>query len=376
MSRIKVMIIDDSAVVRQVMTGVLAADPGVEVIGAVADPLFAMERMKRQWPDVILLDVEMPRMDGITFLRKIMQEHPTPVIICSTLTEAGAATTVEALAAGAVTTITKPKVGLKEFLHDASSELSGAIRMAAKANLRRRTSAVARATARAGALAAGGAANPAAAKPGAVPVKNSADVILAPAREKAMTRTTERVVAMGTSTGGTQALEHVLTQLPAVSPGIVIVQHMPPTFTAAFAARLNGLCEIEVREAKNNDRVIPGCALVAPGGKHMLLKRSGAYYYVEVKEGPPVNRHCPSVDVLFRSTAACAGANALGVIMTGMGDDGARGLKEMRDAGARTIAQDEASCVVFGMPREAIRLDAAERVMPLDDLWHAILHAA
>ena len=376
MSRIKVMIIDDSAVVRQVMTGVLAADPGVEVIGAVADPLFAMERMKRQWPDVILLDVEMPRMDGITFLRKIMQEHPTPVIICSTLTEAGAATTVEALAAGAVTTITKPKVGLKEFLHDASSELSGAIRMAAKANLRRRTSAVARATARAGALAAGGAANPAAAKRGAVPVKNSADVILAPAREKAMTRTTERVVAMGTSTGGTQALEHVLTQLPAVSPGIVIVQHMPPTFTAAFAARLNGLCEIEVREAKNNDRVIPGCALVAPGGKHMLLKRSGAYYYVEVKEGPPVNRHCPSVDVLFRSTAACAGANALGVIMTGMGDDGARGLKEMRDAGARTIAQDEASCVVFGMPREAIRLDAAERVMPLDDLWHAILHAA
>ena len=376
MSRIKVMIIDDSAVVRQVMTGVLAADPGVEVIGAVADPLFAMERMKRQWPDVILLDVEMPRMDGITFLRKIMQEHPTPVIICSTLTEAGAATTVEALAAGAVTTITKPKVGLKEFLHDASSELTTAIRMAAKANLRRRTSAVARATARAGALAAGGAASPGAAKPGAVPVKNSADVILAPAREKAMTRTTERVVAMGTSTGGTQALEHVLTQLPAVSPGIVIVQHMPPTFTAAFAARLNGLCEIEVREAKNNDRVIPGCALLAPGGKHMLLKRSGAYYYVEVKEGPPVNRHCPSVDVLFRSTAACAGANALGVIMTGMGDDGARGLKEMRDAGARTIAQDEASCVVFGMPREAIRLDAAERVMPLDDLWHAILHAA
>ena len=383
MSRIKVMIIDDSAVVRQVMTGVLAADPGVEVIGAVADPLFAMERMKRQWPDVILLDVEMPRMDGITFLRKIMQERPTPVIICSTLTEAGAATTVEALAAGAVTTITKPKVGLKEFLHDASSELTTAIRVASKANLRRRVPGAARAAVRAGAnvgAGAGAGANFTAtipgAKPGAVPVKNSADVILAPAREKAMTRTTERVVAIGTSTGGTQALEHVLTQLPAVSPGIVIVQHMPPTFTAAFAARLNGLCEIEVREARNNDRVIPGCALVAPGGKHMLLKRSGAYYYVEVKDGPPVNRHCPSVDVLFRSAAACAGANALGVIMTGMGDDGARGLKEMRDAGAHTIAQDEASCVVFGMPKEAIKLDAAERVMPLDDLWQAILHAA
>lgn len=386
MSRIKVMIIDDSAVVRQVMTGVLAADPGVEVIGAVADPLFAMERMKRQWPDVILLDVEMPRMDGITFLRKIMHEHPTPVVICSTLTEAGAATTVEALAAGAVTTITKPKVGLKEFLHDASSELTHAIRIAAKANLRRRVpgQTPTRAAARSGGVASGSspganaftATIPSVLRPGGVPVKNSADVILAPAREKAMTRTTERIVAIGTSTGGTQALEHVLTELPAVSPGIVIVQHMPPTFTAAFAARLNSLCEIEVREARNNDRVIPGCALVAPGGKHMLLKRSGAYYYVEVKEGPPVNRHCPSVDVLFRSAAACAGANALGVIMTGMGDDGARGLKEMRDAGARTIAQDEASCVVFGMPREAIRLEAAERVMPLDDLSQAILHAA
>jgi two-component system chemotaxis response regulator CheB len=401
MSRIKVMVIDDSAVVRQVMTGVLGADPGVEVIGAVADPLFAMERMKRQWPDVILLDVEMPRMDGITFLRKIMSERPTPVVICSTLTEAGAATTLEALAAGAVTTITKPKVGLKEFLHDASSELTNAIRVAAKANLRRK---VARGTAaaggRPGAVAAGtgagasgvagagtsgsahagnsaaGAGARAPAGPAAVPVKNSADIILAPAREKAMTRTTERVVAIGTSTGGTQALEHVLTQLPAVCPGIVIVQHMPPTFTGAFASRLNNLCQIEVREAKNNDRVIPGCALIAPGGKHLLLKRSGAQYYVEVKEGPPVNRHCPSVDVLFRSAATCAGSNALGIIMTGMGDDGARGLKEMRDAGAHTIAQDEASCVVFGMPREAIRLDAAERVISLDEVPRAILHAA
>jgi len=371
MSRIKVLIIDDSAVVRQVMTAVLGADPGVEVIGAVADPLFAMERMKRQWPDVILLDVEMPRMDGITFLRKIMSERPTPVVICSTLTEAGAATTLEALAAGAVTTITKPKVGLKEFLHDASSELTNAIRVAAKANLRRRAAPVA-----AAASAAGGAALRAPVTPGGVPAKNSADVILAPARDKAMTRTTERVVAIGTSTGGTQALEHVLTQLPAVCPGIVIVQHMPPAFTGAFAARLNSLSDIEVREAKNNDRVIPGTALIAPGGKHLLLKRSGAQYYVEVKEGPPVNRHCPSVDVLFRSAATCAGSNALGIILTGMGDDGARGLKEMRDAGAHTIAQDEASCVVFGMPKEAIRLDAAERVMALDDVPRAILHAA
>jgi len=394
MNRIKVMIIDDSAVVRQVMTGVLGADPGVEVIGAVADPLFAMERMKRQWPDVILLDVEMPRMDGITFLRKIMSERPTPVVICSTLTEAGAATTLEALAAGAVTTITKPKVGLKEFLHDASSELTNAIRVASKANLRRRVSRAATggAVSTAGAAGAGGGGGAAGAMAGAVaasagaarapigaggvPVKNSADVILAPAREKAMTRTTERVVAIGTSTGGTQALEHVLVQLPAVSPGIVIVQHMPPAFTGAFASRLNNLCAIEVREARNNDRVIPGTALIAPGGKHLLLKRSGAQYYVEVKEGPPVNRHCPSVDVLFRSAAACAGSNALGIIMTGMGDDGARGLKEMRDAGAHTIAQDEASCVVFGMPKEAIRLDAAERVISLDEVPRAILNAA
>jgi two-component system chemotaxis response regulator CheB len=337
---------------------------------------------------VILLDVEMPRMDGITFLRKIMSERPTPVIICSTLTEQGAPTTIEALAAGAVTTITKPKVGLKEFLHDASSELSNAIRIAARANVRRRAAPatpaprpiaaavtpISRASVSGAGVSDFGGTTTSALK-GGVPVKNTADVILAPAREGSMTRTTERIVAIGTSTGGTQALEYLLSQLPAVCPGIVIVQHMPPTFTAAFAARLNGLCEIEVREAKNNDRVVPGCALIAPGGKHMLLKRSGAQYYVEVKEGPPVNRHCPSVDVLFRSAAGVAGRNALGIIMTGMGDDGARGLKEMRNAGAHTIAQDEASCVVFGMPKEAIKLDAAERVMPLDDLSDAIVSA-
>jgi two-component system chemotaxis response regulator CheB len=200
--------------------------------------------------------------------------------------------------------------------------------------------------------------------------------MLAPGREKAMTRTTEHIVAVGTSTGGTQALQAVLARLPVVSPGLVIVQHMPRHFTAAFAARLNDVCEINVREAKNKDRVVPGCALIAPGGMHMLLMRSGAQYYVEVKEGPPVNRHCPSVDVLFRSVAKCAGRNALGVIMTGMGDDGARGLKEMRDAGARTVAQDEATCVVFGMPKEAIRLDAAERIIALDDIPQAIIDSS
>jgi two-component system chemotaxis response regulator CheB len=353
MSRIKVMLIDDSAVVRQVVVALLKSDPGIEVIGAAADPIFAMERMKKQWPDVILLDVEMPRMDGITFLKKIMLERPTPVIICSTLTEAGAATTIEALAAGAVTVITKPRDGLKQFLTAAAEELTTAIRNAARVNITRL------------------AARASAARP--VVARHSADVMLAPGREKAMTQTTEHIVAIGTSTGGTQALQAVLARLPVVSPGLVIVQHMPRSFTAAFAARLNDVCEINVREAKNRDRVVPGCALIAPGGMHMLLIRSGAQYHVEVKEGPPVNRHCPSVDVLFRSVAKCAGRNALGVIMTGMGDDGARGLKEMRDAGAHTVAQDEASCVVFGMPKEAIRLDAAERIIALDDISQAII---
>jgi len=361
-SRIKVMIVDDSAVVRQVLIGLLGADPGIEVIAAVADPLFAMQRMKAQWPDVIVLDVEMPRMDGVTFLRKIMHERPTPVVICSTLTEAGAPTTIEALAAGAVTVITKPKIGLKQFLNDAAHELTSAIRTASRANVKRLAN-------RNETSAAGAASAP------AIKAKNTADVILAPAGERALTRTTEHVVAIGCSTGGTQALQQVLTVLPSVCPAVVIVQHMPPTFTAAFAQRLDGLCRITVKEAQNNDRVVPGCALIAPGGKHLLLQRSGAQYYVEVREGPPVNRHCPSVDVLFRSAAKAAGPNALGIIMTGMGDDGARGLKEMRNAGANTIAQDEESCVVFGMPKEAIRMDAVDRIMSLDDLPRAILAA-
>jgi two-component system, chemotaxis family, protein-glutamate methylesterase/glutaminase len=355
-NRIKVMVIDDSAVVRQVMTGIIESDRTLEIIGVAADPIFAAERMKHQWPDVILLDVEMPRMDGITFLKKLMQERPTPVVICSTLTEAGAATTIEALSAGAVSVITKPKVGLKQFLSESAQELTSAIRNAARVNVKRLAS-----------------------RPNVVPVaaKNSADVMLqAPTRGNAMSRTTEHVVAIGTSTGGTQALQEVLAALPSVTPGIVIVQHMPPQFTAAFAARLDSLCEINVREAKDNERVVPGSALIAPGGKHMMLKRSGAQYYVEVKEGPPVNRHCPSVDVLFRSVAKSAGRNALGVIMTGMGDDGARGLKEMRDAGAQTIAQDEATCVVFGMPKEAIRLEAAVRVVPLESIANQIVNAA
>ncbi|EQM71273.1 chemotaxis response regulator protein-glutamate methylesterase [Pseudomonas sp. No.21] len=354
MNKIKVMIVDDSAVVRQVLTGSLSGHSGIEVIGAAADPLFALERMNRNWPDVIVLDVEMPRMDGISFLKKLMVERPTPVVICSTLTEKGAATTMEALAAGAVAIVTKPQGNLRQFLIEATEELVGAIKAASQARLKRLPGA------------------PASATPAVAP-KLSADAILPAGGPAAMTRTTERIVALGTSTGGTQALEYVLTALPRVCPGIVIVQHMPEKFTAAFAARLDGLCQIEVREARHGDRVIPGRALIAPGGRHMLLKRNGAQYVVDIVDGPPVSRHKPSVDVLFRSTARAAGANATGIIMTGMGDDGARGLREMYEAGAYTLGQDEATCVVYGMPKEARKLDAVRREIPLEQIPAQIL---
>ncbi|WP_248745069.1 chemotaxis response regulator protein-glutamate methylesterase [Pseudomonas sp. MWU12-2037] len=347
MTDIKVLIVDDSAVVRQVLSATLGQASGIEVIGVAADPLFAMEKMSRQWPDVIVLDVEMPRMDGITFLKKLMAERPTPVVICSTLTEKGAKTTLQALAAGAVSTVTKPQSNLRQFLNDSTDELIHAVKAAAKANLKRVLA------------------------PEVLP-RLTADAIL-PAGSTAMARTTENIVALGTSTGGTQALEQVLRVLPRVCPGIVIVQHMPEKFTAAFAERLNQVCEIEVREARHGDRVMPGRALIAPGGSHMLVKRNGAQYQVDIVDGPPVSRHRPSVDVLFRSVARGAGSNALGIIMTGMGDDGARGLKEMRDAGARTLGQDEPSCVVYGMPREALKLGAVERELPLEQIAGAIL---
>lgn len=355
MNKIKAFIVDDSAVVRQVLADVLNKDPGIEIIGSASDPIYASEKMRSQWPDVIVLDVEMPRMDGITFLKKLMSEHPTPVVICSTLTEKGAATTLEALAAGAVDIVTKPKIGLKQFLTDSAAQLIQAVKAAASSNMRN-VATVGATAARAATV------SPARPRTESTPGVN-----------RAMHETTERVVAIGTSTGGTQALEAVLTTLPQVSPGIVIVQHMPEKFTAAFADRLDKLCSITVREARHGERLLPGHALIAPGGKHMTLRRSGAYYLAEVRDGPLINRHRPSVDVLFRSVAQCAGRNALGIIMTGMGDDGARGLKEMRDSGANTLAQDEASSVVFGMPKEAIKLGAAERTIGLRDVAGAIL---
>ncbi len=344
MKPIRVMIVDDSATVRQVLAAVLNAEHNIEVIGSAPDPLYALDKMNRDWPDVIVLDVEMPRMDGITFLKKLMAQRPTPVVICSTLTEKGAETTMQALSAGAVAIVTKPRIGLKQFLVDSAEDVVGAVRAAAQANVRR--------------LAAGPTL--------VVKPKLTADAILSgPVPTQAMHETTDKVVAVGTSTGGTQALEVMLSALPRTVPGLVIVQHMPEKFTAAFAERLNSICQIEVREAKHGDRVYSGRALIAPGGRHMLLKRSGAQYHVDVVDGPAVNRHRPSVDVLFRSVARCAGGNALGVIMTGMGDDGARGMKEMRDAGAATLAQDEASCVVYGMPKEAVKLGGVQKSVPL-----------
>jgi len=332
----RIFLVDDSAVVRQVLRALLDGEPDLSVIGVASDPIFAMQKMANDWPDVIVLDIEMPRMDGLTFLRKLMAERPTPVVICSSLTGQGTQTAMQALAAGAVEVITKPAVGLKGFLEDSADRLRTAVRAAAHSRP-----------------------HAAAAAPG-VP-------IVAPA-SGAMVHTTERIVAIGASTGGTQAIERVLTVLPRVCPGIVIVQHMPERFTASLANRLDSLCQIEVREARDGDRVLPGLALIAPGGRHMQLRRSGAYYQVQVLDGPPVNRHRPSVDVLFRSVAKFAGRNAMGVILTGMGDDGARGLREMLDAGANTIAQDEASCVVFGMPKEAIRLGAARQVLSLGNI--------
>lgn len=342
--QVSVFIVDDSAVVRQILSAIFTADTGIRLAGVASDPLFALQKMQNDWPDVIVLDVEMPRMDGITFLKKLMVERPTPVVICSTLTEKGADTTLQALAAGAVDIITKPKVGLKEFLQSGHQSMLRVVKAAASARMRSPG-----VTARAGASAP------------AIKVQEFRAASEAPA----LGVTTEQVIAFGTSTGGTQALEAVLTQLPKTGPGVVVVQHMPEKFTAAFAQRLDRLCRCEVREARDGDRLIAGRVLIAPGGKHMQLRRSGAQYHVNVADGPPVNRHRPSVDVLFRSVARAAGRNAVGVIMTGMGDDGAQGLLAMREAGAHTIAQDKDSCVVYGMPKEALDAGGVCQVMSL-----------
>jgi two-component system chemotaxis response regulator CheB len=356
---VRVLIIDDSASVRQTLTDILSADPGIEVIGTASDPFVAARRIQQDMPDVITLDVEMPRMDGITFLRKLMAQHPVPVVMCSSLVENGSTTLMEALEAGAVDIVLKPRVDTKQGLMDAGVRICDAVKGAAKANLTRLPGRAASAIGRR--------AEPAR--------KLTADAVLPPpVTRHAMARTTETIVCIGASTGGTESLRVVLEALPVDCPGIVIVQHMPEKFTEAFARRLNSLCKVEVKEAADGDTVLRGRVLIAPGNKHTLLHRSGARYYVTVKDGPLVSRHRPSVDVLFRSAAQYAGSNAAGIIMTGMGDDGARGLLEMKTAGARTIAQDEATSVVFGMPREAIELGAADKVLPLEMLASQIIH--
>jgi two-component system chemotaxis response regulator CheB len=320
-------------------------------MASAADPYIAAERIRSELPDVITLDVEMPRMDGITFLQKIMSQHPIPVVMCSSLTEERSETALKALEYGAVEIIQKPRLGVKQFLEESKVLICDVVKAAALARVRPIR------------------------VPKQVAPKLTADAVLEKPTAKAMIRTTEKVVVVGASTGGTEALRVFLEDMPLDSPGIVIVQHMPENFTRSFAKRLDTLCRISVKEAEDNDTVIPGRALIAPGNRHMLLKRSGARYYVEIKDGPLVSRHRPSVDVLFRSAARYAGKNAVGVIMTGMGDDGAKGLLEMKEAGATTIAQDEATCVVFGMPKEAIKLGAADKILPLESITPAVIKA-
>jgi two-component system, chemotaxis family, protein-glutamate methylesterase/glutaminase len=354
MSRKRVLIVDDSAVVRQVLTAIVSSDPGFEVMAVAADPIFALKHMEREWPDIIITDVEMPRMDGVSFLRRIMAIRPTPVVVCSSLTEQGARTTLQAMEAGAIEVVAKPKLAGKQGMLECTQLILDALHCAAHVRL------------------ASVFMKPVPTVSREIQPKLSADVMLERGCDGAMIETTQGVVAIGVSTGGPQALQQLLSSLPLGVEGIVIVQHMPEKFTAAFAERLNNLCQIEVREAKDGDRVLSGCALIAPGGRHMLLKRDGAQYRVEVRDGPLVNRHRPSVNVLFRSVARFAGRNAMGLIMTGMGDDGAQGLLEMKRSGAKTLAQNEATCAVYGMPKEAVRLAAVDNVLPLHELGRQI----
>ncbi|HYJ15147.1 MAG TPA: chemotaxis response regulator protein-glutamate methylesterase [Candidatus Limnocylindria bacterium] len=348
-SPLNILVVDDSAVVREVMTAVLAQEPGFSVTVA-GDPFIAMGKMKQKRPDVIVLDLEMPRMDGLTFLRKIVREDFIPVVICSALTGPDTRIGLQALEEGAVDVVTKPRLGVRDFLHESAVVLIDAVRAAARCAARK----------------------PIAAPLAATP-RLKADVMLPGKSAMPVRITSDKVVAIGASTGGTEALKSILEAMPPDAPGMVVVQHMPEGFTAAFAQRLNQACRIEVKEAADGDRVFAGRVLIAPGNLHILVRRNGAQYSVEVADGPLVSRHRPSVDVLFRSVAQSAGGNAVGVIMTGMGNDGAEGLLEMQQAGAFTLAQDESSCVVFGMPKEAIERGAVDRVVNLAGITAAIL---
>ena len=353
---IKVLIVDDSAVVREVLSQILGQAADIDVIDTCPDPIFAQQKMTQIWPDVIVLDIEMPRMDGLTFLRKIMAERPTPVVICSSLTEKGTSTALDAMSYGAVAIITKPNRKLKDFLEESTTLIVQEVRAAAASRMEKVRKSTATPSHQTGIV--------------SKPLMNVADALLtAPAGQKNPSATdyaTDFVIAVGTSTGGTQALEYLLPRLPATTPGMVVVQHMPEQFTASFARRLDQLCQVDVKEARSGDAISRGTVLIAPGNKHLMIKKHGKRFMADVKDGPLVSRHRPSVDVLFRSVAVYAGARALGLILTGMGDDGARGMREMYDAGAHTIAQDEESCVVFGMPKVAIAYGGVNEVMSLD----------
>jgi two-component system chemotaxis response regulator CheB len=342
-----VLVVDDSAVVRMAVTQILASQSDVTVATA-SDPLVAIRKIEDQRPDVILLDLAMPRMDGLTFLRKLMASDPIPVVICSALAGQGTTTAIRALEEGAIDIVTKPQLGVRDFIAESAMTLVDTLRAASKARMR---------------------------KERRVPLftKNTADVVLPRSTRPVPSGHAQRMIAIGASTGGTDAIHEFLQRMPRDAPGIVVVQHMPAGFTAAFARRVNQLVGIDVKEAELGDRVVPGRALIAPGDRHLIVRRQGAEYVVDLSDGPPVSRHKPSVDVLFRSVAQAAGPNAVGVIMTGMGDDGANGLLEMRQAGAATLAQDEASCTVFGMPKEAIARGAVETVLPLHRLADAAL---
>lgn len=350
--QLKVLVVDDSAIVRQALMAILSEKHGFKVTVA-ADPLIAMEKMKKFTPDVILLDLEMPRMDGMTFLRKIMSHNPLPVVVCSGLTGSRTEAAIRALEIGAVDIITKPKIGIRGFLEESAMLLEDTVRAAATARM-----------------------NQFRALPELSAGRSFPGIVIPSMTTPEGHQQKAKIVAIGASTGGTEALLQVLEQMPLDCPGIVAVQHMPEGFTAAFAKRLDGICGIEIREAADGDKVVRGRAYIAPGNRHLLVRRLGPTYFLEVREGPLVSRHRPSVNVLFRSVAQAAGSNAVGILMTGMGDDGADGLLEMKQANAFTIAQDEASCVVFGMPREAIRRGAANEVLSLSRIPSAILRNA